>query len=92
MTSNLDLFLDDLASFIRLTSGRGCTESFNEATLVKLDSYLRVLYAVIGTIQYHYRSDPSSADLLALGVKLRELADILEEIKSRWCDLEVVIF
>ena len=93
MISNLDLFLDDLASFIRLTSGReeGCTESFAEATLVKLDGYLRVLYAVIGTIQYHYGSDPSSSDLLALGVMLRELADILEEIKSRWCDLEVGI-
>ena len=41
--------------------------------------------------QYHYGSDPSSSDLFALGVKLRELADILEEIKSRWCDLEVGI-
>ena len=91
MASNLDLFLDDLVSFIRLTSGReGCTESFAEATLVKLDGYC-VLYAVIGTIQYHYGSDPSSSDLLALGVKLWELADILEEIKSRWCDLEVGI-
>lgn len=93
MASDLDHFLDNLASFIRLTSGRegGCSESFAEATLVKLDSYLHVLYAVIGTIQSHCGSDHSNSDVLALGVHLRELADMLEEIKDRWCDLEAGI-
>ena len=50
-----------------------------------------MLYAVIGTIRCHCESDRSNSDVLALNVHLQELADILEEIKARWCDLEVGI-
>ena len=90
MASDLDNFLDNLASFIRLTSGRenGCSESFAEATLIKLDSYLHVLYAVIGAI---YIQRNCENDVLALGIHLQELADMLEEIKDRWYDLEAGI-
>ena len=93
MAADLNRFLDDLASFIRLTSGReeGCTESVAEATLIKLDSYLNVLYAVIGTIESLYGCDSSSSDVLLLSVHLQELADMLGEIKDRWCDYKFSI-
>ncbi len=55
-----DSFFSDLVSFLHLTAGResSATRNVVEATLLKLDNYVRVLLAIRGRLQASLVSSP----------------------------------
>lgn len=76
-------FFSELVSFIRITEGReeGASTDLAEATVVKLEGYLRVSEAILESLC-------STAGVEEVHRDVEDLVTSLRKIKSRWEDIE----
>ena len=75
-------FFSELVSFIRITEEReGASTDLAEATVVKLEGYLRVLEAILESLG-------STTGVEEVHRDVGDLVTSLREIKSRWEDIE----
>lgn len=91
MAFDFELFLGDLSSFIVAASQRelAATQSLAEQTILEIDNYVNVLWAIIQVLQTD--ADFDGRDDSELKLMIEELLDSLQEILSRWLDIEVGI-
>lgn len=81
----LDSFLDNLSSFLLSTARLEATSTraMAEQTVYKLENYIHVLRAIAGTLE--------DEDIEQLSSILFELIKDLQDILSKWLDMEVGI-
>lgn len=86
MADQWEAFFEDLTSFLQLTGSReqAATTDVAEATLLKVENYLRVLTA----IRERLLTAEDDRDLDDVRKGILDLLKSLLEIKSRWEDIE----
>lgn len=82
-------FFTELVSFLHLTAGRepSATRNVVEATLLKVDNYIRVLTAIRERLQDSLANHPDP-EVEATERDISSLCSNLEDIKKRWVDMD----
>ena len=90
MDTQWERLFNEISSFLCTIAEQESTASqaMAEQTVVKIENYVHVLYAIIYTLQNNQENDSELRELVPV---LYDLVKDLEDIISRWIDIEVGI-